>query len=457
MTRTSVRASFRIQSAIVAKRNGERLSAETIEGVVADYLAADVDDAQMAAWLATVACRGLDLEETVALTRAYVATGTALNLSRTGRRVADKHSTGGVGDKATLVVVPVVAACGVPVVKMSGRGLGFAGGTIDKLESIPGLDLALTSRELIRILDESGMVITGQSDDLAPGDGATYRLRDVTGTVESIPLIAASIISKKAAVGAAGLVLDVKSGPGALMVELSDATALARLMIRVGAAFGLDCRAFVTDMSQPSGRAVGNALEVREAVAVLGGRNIRGLTSTCWSLATAMLQSVEQSMTADDARARITAAITSGRALEVFASWTRAQGATLDVTQHPERLARAQRQTAVRSAIGGWVHSVSPRTIGQLALEVGAGRARPGAALDYGAGLTVEKRVGDYVEPGELLVTVHHAARLDAAELAARAAAAFDVRTDRSEPISDILGLVTADDVQASSLPDSVS
>jgi len=426
-----------VQSAIVAKRNGERLTAETIEGVVADYLASDVGDAQMAAWLATVACRGLDLEETIALTRAYIASGTELGLSRTGRRVADKHSTGGVGDKATMIVAPVVAACGVPVVKMSGRGLGFAGGTIDKLESIPGLNLALTPSELLRVLDKSGMVITGQSNELAPGDGATYRLRDVTGTVDSIPLIAASIISKKAAVGATGLVLDVKSGPGALMVDPSDAMTLARLMVRVGAAFGLDCRALVTDMSQPSGRAVGNALEVQEAVAVLGGRDVRGLTATCWSLATAMLQSVEQEMTADEARMRVAAAVTSGNALDVFASWTKAQGATLDVTRHPDRLPRAQRQTAVLAPHEGWVHAVSPRTIGQLALEIGAGRAFPAASLDYGAGLIVDKRVGDYVEAGELLVTIHHAAKLDARELADIAAAAFDIRSDRKGPMTD--------------------
>jgi len=402
------RASARIQRSITDKRDGRELPEAEISGVVADFVAGLVPDYQMSAWLATVACRGLTIAETAALTSAYVAGGERLDLRRLDRTVLDKHSTGGVGDKVSLIVVPIVAACGVAVVKMSGRGLGHAGGTIDKLESITGLRLDLTPDEVYATVAKAGMVITGQSAALAPGDGATYALRDVTGTVESVPLIAASIISKKVAVGAHGLVLDVKTGAGALLPDRGLATELARTMVELATMSGLRCRAVLSDMSQPLGHAVGNALELIEALAVLRGDYVPRVTELCVALCRLLLQSAEPGLTGEEADLRIAAVLSSGAAHEQFVRWTDAQGGDARMIEDPSLLPHAPRTETITAGRAGWVRAVDPRAIGHAALRIGAGRLAHGAAIDPGAGVRVACHVGAKVDAGDRLAELYY-------------------------------------------------
>ncbi len=424
-------AAARLIAAIVRKRSGSPIESVDIEVLMADFLAGRTRDYQMAAWLATVACEGMSLEETVALTRAYVASGECLDLRSLGRTVVDKHSTGGVGDKVSIAVVPIVAACGVVVAKMSGRGLGYAGGTVDKLESIRGLRLDLSAPEVCALLRKVGMVITGQSATLAPGDHATYALRDVTGAVESIPLIAASIISKKVAVGADGLVLDVKTGSGALIPDRAMAMHLAETMLELGGRFGLRCRAVLTDMSQPLGYAVGNALEVKEALRLLRGETIPGLSELCGLLSRLMLQSAQPELSDEAADAIVARALETGAAHERFVRWATAQGADPRQLMNPDLLPTAQHRTSVCADRSGWVTSVDPRAIGSAALRLGAGRLTQSAAIDHAAGVLLRRRVGDAVRAGEPLAELH-ASHPDFAAALDLARSAFTIGADRA-------------------------
>jgi pyrimidine-nucleoside phosphorylase len=371
-------ASGRVIGSTTRKRAGAVLDSGEIEGIVTDYVHGRIPDYQMAAWLATVACRGLSTAELAALTRAHTIGGGRLDLSRVDGPVVDKHSTGGVGDTTTLIVVPVVAACGVPVAKMTGRALGFTGGTLDKLESIKGLRTTVPIEEIVPMLTSVGMVLTGQSADLTPGDGATYALRDVTGTVESIPLIAASIISKKSAVGADGLVLGL------------------------AAEFGLNARAVLSDMSQPLGPAVGNALEIRQALAVLRGERVPGLWDLCAAVCRLMLRSVDATLTDKQAMARIDRVLDEGTAYETFVRWAVAQGADAAALE-AERLPSAGRRLTITAPESGWVTAIEPRSVGNASLLLGAGRLTYDAPLDHGAGVLLRRRVGDRVDQGDVL------------------------------------------------------
>ncbi|HUO38541.1 MAG TPA: thymidine phosphorylase [Mycobacterium sp.] len=408
MSTTAGDASAHLIEAIIQKRGGQPLDSGQIARIVDDFLASRVPDYQMSAWLATVACQGMNLAETTALTGAYVDSVVRLRLGDTAGPVLDKHSTGGVGDKVSLVVVPVVAACGVAVAKMSGRGLGHAGGTVDKLESIPGLGLDLPASAVRRILSEVGMVITGSSDELAPGDRATYALRDVTGTVDSIPLIAASIVSKKIAVGADALLLDVKAGSGALTPDPGTATRLAETMVEVAQNFGLRCQAVLTDMSRPLGCAVGNALEVKEALAVLAGEHVPGLSELCRFLSRLMLQLADPDLSDGAADRRVDDAFASRAGYQQFVRWATAQGADTGVFTRPDRLPAAAHRATIVADRPGWVTAVDARAIGCAALRIGAGRLVHGAALDHAAGVLLLRRIGDYVEPGDMLAEVHY-------------------------------------------------
>jgi pyrimidine-nucleoside phosphorylase len=322
--------------------------------------------------------------------------------------VLDKHSTGGIGDTVSLVVAPLVAACGVAVAKMSGRGLGLTGGTIDKMESIRGLRLELDADEVYRVLDAAGMVITGQSAQLTPGDKATYALRDVTGTVDSLPLIAASIVSKKIAVGAHGVLFDVKTGAGALIPDPERALELARLMVDVATGAGLHCRAVLTDMSQPLGYAVGNALEVREALDALRGEDVPGLTDLSLTISALMLRSAEPGLTPAAAERKVSETLASGAGYEQFVRWAAAQGAEPGALDEPGGLPVAAHQVEVLAKDDGYVNNVDPRAIGTAAMRVGAGRLVKGGALDHAAGVVLRRRVGDAVAAGEPLAVIHH-------------------------------------------------
>ncbi|MFJ7261254.1 thymidine phosphorylase [Streptomyces globosus] len=436
---TSTKAVERVLGAVHAKRKGETIGDETLAAVLEDYLGGRIADYQMAALLATVACTGLTRTETVALTRAYVRSGSTLDLSALGRRVVDKHSTGGVGDKVSLFVVPVVAACGVPVAKLTGQGLGFMGGTTDKLTSISGLRMDLGTEEVIDVLNRTGMVISGQSDDLVPGDLATYALRDVTGTVDSLPLIAASIMSKKIAAGTQGVVLDVKYGPGGVVGSEQEATELATLMLRIAQEVGLPARAVLSDMQQPLGYAVGNSLELVEALDALQGKWVPRYTELCVTIAQLMLQLGRTELDAVAAAAEVSEAITSGRALATFRTWVEAQGGDTAQIDDPSKLPSAPHVATVRAASDGWITGIEARTIGTAATQLGAGRFTYEQQIDHGAGLLLGRQVGDRVRTGDVLAELYGTVD-DVDAIVATLGAAF--RIEDHEP--DLKPVVTA-------------
>nr|ADZ45338.1 pyrimidine-nucleoside phosphorylase [Streptomyces sp. NRRL 30471] len=427
-----------VLSAIAAKRDGASLSAQSIECVVRGYTEGRIPDYQMAAWLMAVACRGMNDAETTALTKAYIDSGVRLEFADHRRPLIDKHSTGGVGDKTTLFVAPVVAACGVSVMKISGRGLDFAGGTVDKLESIPGLRIDLDHEQILEVLDRTRMVVVGQNTRLVPADGATYALRDVTGSVESLPLIAASVMSKKIAAGTDGAVIDVKYGSGALVGDIARAEELGRLMIRIGSAFGLPCRVVLSDMGQPLGRAVGNALEVKEALSALRGDQVPGFTELGHVLAVEMLCLAEPGLMRQAAEARVRDAVSSGRALAVFRAWVAGQGGDARVVGNPDLLPTATRVDVVPASWSGWISDVDARAVGKLALRLGAGRLRQEDRVDHAVGVVLRRRVGDEVRQGEPLAEVHWRGDADPEAVSAEATAAFTIDSRPVEPRSGV-------------------
>ena len=392
------------------KRDGGRLSKDEIAFLVAGYTKGDVPDYQMAAFCMAVVWRGMDARETADLTAAMVASGERLDLRRFGR-VVDKHSTGGVGDKTTLVVAPLVAACGLPVAKMSGRGLGFSGGTLDKLESIAGYRVDLSTREFLAQLERIGIVLTGQTADLAPADGKLYALRDTTGTVPSIPLIASSIMSKKIAAGANAVVLDVKVGSGAFMKDLREARQLARTMAAIGKAHGLAVRCELTDMEQPLGRAVGNSLEVAEAIATLRGEGPPDLVSLARIAGVEMLLLGGKARDRAAALRRIDRALEDGRGLAKLRELVAAQGGDVRMIDDPARLPRAPHVETLRAARTAYVRRIAADEIGLASVRLGAGREKKGQPIDHRTGIVLHAKVGDRVERGAPFADVHHAGK----------------------------------------------
>lgn len=392
---------------IALKRDGGALTGEQITDLVAGYVAGRVPDSQMAAWLMAVVWRGMTEEETFALTTALAAGGARLRLRTAARFVVDKHSTGGVGDKTTLVVGPLVAAAGVPVAKMSGRSLGFAGGTLDKLESFTGIRLRLDDAAFRDGLARVGIALGGQSADLAPGDKAVYTLRDLTATVESIPLIAASVMSKKLAAGASGVVLDVKAGRGAFCPTVDQASELARLMVAIGQRAGVATRAVVSDMDQPLGYAIGNSLEVAEAIAALRGEPVPGLVDLSITVATLMVGMARPDEPASRIERELRDLLATGRAVQTFRDWITHQGGNPRQVDDPRRLPRTVHVHSVTARTSGWVAGVDARALGGLACRLGAGRSQPGATVDHRVGLVLRRRIGDEVRSGQTLADVH--------------------------------------------------
>jgi pyrimidine-nucleoside phosphorylase len=395
---------------IEKKRDGGELSAEEIRWFIGGFTNGEIPDYQAAAWLMAVFLRGMTRRETLDLTLAMAASGEQLDLSAAIEYAVDKHSTGGVGDKVTLVALPLVAAAGVPVAKMSGRGLGFSGGTLDKLESIAGYRVRLSDEEIVRQVREHGIVLCGQTRRLAPADGALYELRDVTGTVPSLPLIASSIMSKKLASGAQATVLDVKVGTGAFMKTVEEARALAQTMVDIGVGAGRAMVALLSDMNQPLGCAVGNALEVREAIETLRGDGPADLREHCLTIAAHMVR-----LGRCEARPEVLGAITqelaglldSGAALARFRELVAAQGGDVQQIDDPDRLPSARLQERVRAERSGWVAAMDALTVAQATLELGAGRACKTDVIDPAVGVVVCKKVGDWVDAGDSLFTVH--------------------------------------------------
>jgi len=420
---------------ITKKRDGGELTQAEIEFFIRGLVAGEVADYQAAAWAMAVFFQGMTDRETTHLTLAMAHSGDVLDLSDTVAFAVDKHSTGGVGDKVTLVVEPLVAACGVPVGKMSGRGLSFSGGTIDKLESIPGFRTALSTDQFKRQLRDIGVVLTGQSANLAPADGKLYALRDVTGTVNSIPLIASSVMSKKIAGGAQAIVLDVKVGTGAFMPTLAEARKLARAMVAIGRHAKRRVVALLSDMNQPLGHAVGNALEVREAIETLRGGGPADFREHCLEVAAHLLVLARRTRTTKAARAELVAALEDGRAWDKFKQLVAAQGGDVTAVEQPERLPTARLIEEVPAPRTGYLSRVDAREIGLSAVDLGAGRARKDDPIDHAVGLVIHHAVGDRVQKGEALFTIH---ANDPAKLAAareRVLAAHGFSRQRVRPL----------------------
>jgi len=424
---------------IERKRNGEELAAEEIAELTLDYARGEVPDYQMAAFCMAVYFRGMTAAETYALTDAMIRSGETLDLhAALGRKVVDKHSTGGVGDKTSIAVGPIVAACGVPFGKMSGRGLGHTGGTLDKLESIPGFRVELSTAELISQVRAIGLAIVGQSDDLVPADKLLYGLRDVTATVDIVPLIAASIMSKKIAAGADAIVLDVKVGDGAFMKTDRDARILAEAMLELGHRAGREAVCLLTDMDQPLGRAVGNALEIREAVETLRGGGPPDLTELVLDSCARLLALSDLGVDLAEGRRRAEAAVADGSALAAYERWVRAQGGDPDLRALPT----APVVRVVRAPRDGYVTRLGAMGVGQAALHLGAGRRAKGDPIDHAVGVVCRAKRGDRVVAGGPLAEVHARDEAGAAEAAEAVLAAYELGDEQPRARAILLEVV---------------
>ncbi len=401
---------MRAVDVIAKKRDGHVLSKDEIDWFIDSYTRGDLPDYQASALLMAIFLKGMSREETVNLTLAMAYSGDVLDLSDLIPYAVDKHSSGGVGDKTSLVVLPLVASCGVPVAKMSGRGLGFSGGTLDKLEAIKGYNVDLTNEDFRRLIRENGIVLSGQSHDLAPADGKLYALRDVTATVPCLPLIASSIMSKKIAAGANGIVLDVKVGRGAFMTNLDDARELAQIMVDIGVDAGRDMIAVLSDMNQPLGTAVGNALELAEAIACLHGEGPADFREHCLDLASYMLRLAGQGKKwTDDTeiRALLIEQLSNGQAFAKFRQLVIGQGGDVGMVDDPSLLPKAPIVETVLASRSGYIAQVPADEIAMASFDLGAGREKKGDSIDFAVGLEVHVKVGDKLESGAPLVTIH--------------------------------------------------
>jgi pyrimidine-nucleoside phosphorylase len=398
---------MRAVDVIIKKREKQELTREEIEFFVDGFTRGEIPDYQVSAWAMAVLLNGMTPRETADLTLAMAHSGQILDLSGVVDIAVDKHSSGGVGDKTSLVALPVVAACGLPCGKMSGRGLGFSGGTLDKLESIPGYRVDLSTDEFKRQLKEDGIVLTGQSFDLAPADGKLYALRDVTGTVQSIPLIASSIMSKKIAGGAQAILLDIKVGLGAFMETLDEARTLAHLMTDIGKLAGREVVTLLSDMNQPLGEAVGNALEVVEAIDTLHGGGPVDFREHCLHVSAHMLVLGRRAADLESGRRMAKAAIASGAAFEKFRLLVRAQGGDVTYVDHPQKFPQAQFVEVVKADRSGYLSQVHARIIGEAAMTLGAGRMKKGDPVDHAVGFIIHQKVGDFVERNQPLFTIY--------------------------------------------------
>ena len=392
---------------IIKKRDKGQLTAQEIDFFVRGFTNGEIPDYQASAFAMAVLLNGMTNFETTDLTLSMARSGQVLDLSKIVNTAVDKHSSGGVGDKTSISVMPMVAACGLPVGKMSGRGLGFSGGTLDKLESVPGYRVDLTTEEFKTQLKEKGIVLTGQSLDLAPADGKMYALRDVTGTVPSMPLIASSIMCKKIAAGATAIVLDVKVGLGAFMQTLEDGRELAELMVDIGRLTGRKTVALLSDMNQPLGSAVGNALEMIEAIETLRGNGPADFVEHCLHVTAHVLTLGGRAQTLEEGRAMAEKSIADGSALDKLRLLVRSQGGDVSYVDDTSKFERAKLVEVVKAPRGGFISQVHARTVGEASVALGAGRARKGDPIDHAVGFLIFKKVGDAVQEGEPLCEIH--------------------------------------------------
>ncbi|QHW30243.1 pyrimidine-nucleoside phosphorylase [Paenibacillus rhizovicinus] len=426
------------------KRNGGELTNDELSFLIKGYSQGEIPDYQMSAWAMAIYFRGMNAEETAYLTMAMAESGDQVDLSPIRGIKVDKHSTGGVGDKTSLVIGPLVASCGVPVAKMSGRGLGHTGGTIDKMQSMPGFRTELTREDFIAQVNDIGVAIIGQSGDMAPADKKLYALRDVTATVESIPLIASSVMSKKIAAGADAIVLDVKTGSGAFMKTLDDSEKLAMAMVEIGTKVGRRTAALISDMDQPLGFAIGNALEVREAIETLHGRGPADLTELCIALASHMVVLGGQAANLEEAENLLREKLRSGEALAKFKQFVAAQGGNPEVGDDPSLLPQAPVIVEVPAPKNGHVHAIQAEELGLAAMLLGAGREKTDSVIDYAVGITLQRKVGEPVREGETIALLH--VREDNAAVQAvskRVQDAYSIGTDELSPSPLLLSIVT--------------
>lgn len=439
---------MRMYDIIYKKREGEVLSREEIEFFIQGFTDGSIPDYQAASLAMAIFLKGMTAEETADLTMAMAHSGDVIDLSAIRGVKVDKHSTGGVGDTTTLVLLPLVAACGVPVAKMSGRGLGHTGGTIDKLEAIPGFSVELTKEAFIENVNTLGAALIGQTGSLAPCDKKLYALRDVTATVDCIPLIASSIMSKKIAAGANAIVLDVKTGEGAFMKTLDGSFDLAQAMVAIGSNVGRNTVAVISDMDQPLGFAIGNALEVQEAIDTLRGAGPADLTELCLVLGSHMLVVAGIAETAEAARAQLQTVLTNGKALATFRDFLAAQGGDPSVVDDPSRLPQAARTVPVTLGESGYVARIHAEEVGTCAMLLGAGRETKESQIDLAVGIVLHKKVGDRVEAGEPIATLHVNDERRLAEVQTRLQAAFTLTSTEQAPQPLVYGVVTADGSQ---------
>lgn len=427
---------------IIKKRDKQELTREEIRFFVDGFTHGSITDYQASAWAMAIFLNGMTVRETTELTLAMAESGEILDLGGVVEIALDKHSTGGVGDKTTLVVEPIVAACGLKVGKMSGRGLGFSGGTLDKMESIPGYRTNLTTEEFKRQLRETGLVLTGQTADLAPADGKLYALRDVTGTVDALPLIASSIMSKKIAGGAQRMVLDVKVGTGAFMKTIAAGRDLARIMVNIAKLADRRAVALLSDMNQPLGFAVGNALEVKEAVSTLQGVGPADFRAHCLEVAGHLVFLGEGAKNLKEAKTLAGATLKNGTALEQFRRLVYAQGGDESYVDNLEKLPKAQFIEEIESPRSGYLKGIDARIVGEASVDLGAGRAKKGDEIDHAVGIVICHKVGDKVNKGETLFTLHanDKDKLEAAR--ERLISAHTWSTKKTKPLPHFYGVV---------------
>ncbi|WP_404452906.1 pyrimidine-nucleoside phosphorylase [Virgibacillus necropolis] len=398
---------MRMYDLIEKKRDGKDLTKEEIQYFIDGYTNDEIPDYQVSALLMAIYFQDMSEDERAMLTSSMVNSGDTIDLSNIAGIKVDKHSTGGVGDTTTLILAPLVASLGVPVAKMSGRGLGHTGGTIDKLESVPGFHVEITSDEFIDLVNKNKVAVIGQTGNLTPADKKLYSLRDVTATVNSIPLIASSIMSKKIASGADAIVLDVKTGAGAFMKDFDDAKNLAEAMVSIGNRVGRNTMAVISDMSQPLGNAIGNALEVKEAIETLKGKGPKDLTDLCLTLGSQMVLLAEKAETLEEARLMLEENIANGKAFEQFKTFLAAQGGDASVADDPDLLPQAEYKLELPAKTSGTISEIVANDIGTAAMMLGAGRATKESEIDLAVGLILHKKVGDSVKEGESLLTIH--------------------------------------------------
>ena len=398
---------MRMYDLIMKKRNGDSLNEEEIRFMIQNYTKGDIPDYQMSAMMMAIYFQGMNEEETLHLTMEMAKSGDMLNLSSIHGIKVDKHSTGGVGDKTSLALAPMVAACGIPVAKMSGRGLGHTGGTIDKLESFPGFSTSIETEQFIHQVNDIGIAIMGQTKDLAPADKKLYALRDVTATVDNMSLIASSIMSKKLASGADAIVLDVKTGSGAFMKKEEDSFALAKEMVRIGSGAGRVTTAVISDMDQPLGLAVGNALEVREAIETLMGKGPEDFVELCLTLGAEMVVAGGKAKDRDEARIMLQEKIDDGSALNKLAAFVEAQGGDSSFVYHPEKLEIASLVREIKADTTGWITGIVCDEVGICSLILGGGRETKESEIDLSVGILLKKKIGDKVAKGDTLAVLY--------------------------------------------------